>query len=195
MNRIARCITVAVLLAVGLATLSSCRDSLFEPKKFFYGVIKNVTQWLLYVPHPANMADVYELSPNEYFSAELEGSKVHHFEAKLPDGAVYASFDARINQLSGDAPINGVNVDWAWVIGGPFMACVTPVRDGDQYSVTVESSRPDLPAPLVLMVDRVELQRVKNTTDPRKLVETITEIARRHGVSDPHRVFPAQEVK
>ena len=138
MNRIARYIALAAVIAVTVPSLTGCRDNYFAPKKFFYGVIKNNTQWLLYVPNPANMQDVHELGPRVYFSAELEGSREYIFRATLPDGQVYAEFRARINSLSGDARINDVNVDWAWVIGGPFMAAVTPVNPGTEAAVSVE---------------------------------------------------------
>lgn len=175
----------ALVLTLGL---TGCAD-IFEPKKMFYGVIKNITQWLLYVPNPAKPAEVHELSPNQYFSCELEGSRVYRFEAKLPDGVTYAAFDARINNLSGDAAINGVNVDWAWVIGGPFTACVSPVDGGDlaNVEVTIENFRtidPNLDQPEVVVFRNVAA-----------MSQALKDYERRHPVPSQGKVFPGHEGK
>lgn len=174
-----------VTLVLAVFILASCAD-LVKPKTMFYGTIKNITEWLLYVPNPADQAEVHELSPGVYFSTSLEGSRVYHFQANLPDGTVYASFDARVNNISRDATVNDVKVDWTWIIGGPFMACVTPVGGGDlsAVSVTVENFTcldPILTRPQVQMFkDQIVMNRAMQRFD-------------RTSVPTEGRLFPGHE--
>lgn len=185
----ARYISLVALVAAFALVLTSCADkaNLFAPKKMFYGTIKNVTQWLLYVPNPANQQDVHELSPNVYFSCELEGSRVYRFEAKLPDGVTYAAFDARINQLSSDAPVNGVNVDWAWIIGGPFYYSVSPVGGGDASAHLIEITNFDSIDPTF------EQPKVMGFNDVSKMSESIVAFGKSHPVPSQGRLFPGHE--
>lgn len=145
---------VAVVLFATMLSLTGCWIT--EPKTQFLGIIKNVTQYRVITWEPANPAAHHLLDPNVHFGCELTGSREYLFKAWLEDGTIVAEFRGRINQLSHDAPINGVNMDWAWVIGGPFYACVTPINPGDAQSLSVtitdfHSELPGMTAPSVKM--------------------------------------------
>ena len=203
MNRIARSISssialvaIATLVMIGLVGCSP-NDNPFAPKTMFYGFEKNAVQYRLNVSDPSDQTKIWTLDPTEGFHAEVPGSSVIHSEAHLPDGTLYAVLDARINQVSNDAQVNGVNVDWCWIIGGPFMACVTPVGGGDasQYQVKVSSDSTAVmaSAPLVMMVTSDELASVRAAKDIASTVAVVRSIARRHGVSDMSKVLPGYE--
>lgn len=117
-----------ILVTMG-AVLAGC--DLFKPKDDFTGVIKNITEYRVYAWNPGNHAEVFQLDPGQYFSATLRGSEKYRFKAWLPDGTVISDFVARINQVSDDAPVNDVHVDWVWIIGGTFIASVNPRGDAD----------------------------------------------------------------
>lgn len=196
MNSIARYIKMIMLVVIAVVGLTGCKmKDIFAPKTQFYGTIKNNIQYRLNVPNPATQSEVHTLDPGSYFSCELEGSREYVFRATLPDGTIYSQFTARINQLSKDATINNVKVDWTWVIGGPFTACVTPIGGGDasdiQFDISgVADSMHSTPS--LMYVSKDELQQIRDTNDQDKLVKLITTISQRHGVSNP---YSGKEVK
>lgn len=196
MNTLARYIKMIMLVVIAVVGMTGCKASdLFAPKTMFYGTIKNNREYRLNVPNPANQPEVHTLDPGSYFSCELEGSREYVFRATLPDGTIYSEFTARINQLSKDATINNVKVDWTWVIGGPFMACVTPVGGGDASDILFDiSSETDSAqaTPSLMHVSAEELRQVRDANDHNKMVKLITTISQRHGVSNP---YSGQEVK
>lgn len=174
-----------MLIVIGLPlilALVGC-ENMFEPKKDFLGIEKNLTQWLLYAAQPSNPNVMHEMSPGQYFQDYLEGSRVYHFEAHFPDNTSFGAFDMRINNVSGDARINDVNIDWyvAWGIGA--VACVTPVGGGDasNYSLTLENFTTQVgktkstlgmtpPAPMTLtMVSPSELSSFRKTVEDPSL--------------------------
>lgn len=136
---------VAVALFATMLSLTGCWFT--KPKTEFLGIIKNVTQYRVITWEPANTAANHVLDPNVHFGCQLTGSHEYLFKAWLEDGTVIDEFQGRINQLSKDAPINNVNMDWAWVIGGDFYACVTPINPGDSqaYSITITDYHSEIP--------------------------------------------------
>lgn len=186
MFRIVRHISLIACFAISMTLLlTGCSDnSLFGPKTQFYGTIKNAIEFRIKAWEPAHTEKIHTMDPGGFFSCELEGSASYIFRAWLPDGTIIAEFEARINQLSGDAPINGVNVDWCWVVGGPFYAAITPPDPSTQSLVTItitnlHPENPNLIAPTVQMYNsKVEMSRA---------VDAFTESARRN--------LPPKEVK
>jgi hypothetical protein len=127
MNRIARYISTMIAVTLVAIAVSSCGvKDIFSPKTEFYGGEGNATQWQLICPDPANVTKSYTLNPNQVFNTRLKGSFVYMFTALLPDNVVYGQFQARIDQLSDNAQLNGATVDWACIWGVGFAACVQP---------------------------------------------------------------------
>lgn len=162
-----------------VVTTTGCQD-LIKPKSSFLGIEKNLTQWLLFAAQPSDVTKTHRMDPGVYFQDYLEGSRVYHFESHYPDNTTYASFDMRINNVSGDSRINDVNVDWYVAWGAGAAACVTPINGDDEAAVrniTIEvtnfrtqvGTTPSTmgmtpPAPMtVMLVSRSEMNEIKTT--------------------------------
>lgn len=119
MNRIARYIKMIMLIVIAVVGLTGCED-LTKPKSEFYGFVKNTSQYRLFITDPSDATKVWTRDPGAGFYALVNGSSVIHIEARLEDGTLYSSLNQRINQISKDAQVNNVDVDWCWTTDGNF---------------------------------------------------------------------------
>lgn len=189
------------LLIVSTVALSSCSETvkdLFSPKTDFYGVEKNATQYRLFVtdPSPEKQGKSWMLDPNNCFYTTVPGSSVIRSTASLPDGTIYAVLETRINQISNDATVNDSQVDWCWIIGGAFYACVSPAPGGSASAsrVNVEivnfASQLGVARPLVVVITPTEMKSLKEAV---KLNQPATELERvTREIAGHYRLNPAQ---
>lgn len=200
MRNIARYISLIALVAIAAFTSAGCSKKevaeFFGPKTDFYGVEKNVTQYQLNVTDPSNQTKVWTLNPNNCFYATVPGSSVIRSTASLPDGTIYAVLETRINQISEDATVNDSQVDWCWIIGGAFYACVTPAPGGTASAsrVNVEivnfASQLGIERPTVVVVTLVEMRSLKAAVDPRKPATDLEKVTRE--IAGHYHINPAK---
>lgn len=213
MKSFARYISLVAIVAITAITLTSCSKKevaeFFGPQSEFYGIEKNITQWLLFAKQPSDISIEHRMDPNGYFNDTLIGSRVYWIESHFEDGTVFGAFDLRINNVPDDAYINEVYVDWYVIWGGGVVACVTPVGGGDasnypapieieNYVTQVGKTKSTLnmtpPAPMtVTMITPTEMKAVKTAFADSSRATRIDQINLVNQIRHNHNLKPMEE--